>query len=220
MLAHLRWSLKSSWKLSFRHSSSVFSFSIFPLPCSLWTTMAYDFSNSQNPKPTSKENKPRKQQNQAKIPHRNIKPKRALVPRLTIPSCSNAEINKPKLREPLRCWDCDFWVWVFAPIPRYYKSMSLGYCSSAEIWWICGWGIRRKGRKGRMKEERRKWRIGTQVSKTQVLRGFMWKIFHVRCFSAPKLEDWRLDFHPKLKFLKLEMLISNFVLPTCPLTKF
>ena len=30
--------------------------------------MANDFSNSQNPKPTSEDNKPKKQQNQATIP--------------------------------------------------------------------------------------------------------------------------------------------------------
>ena len=35
------------------------------------------------------------------------------MPRLTIPSRSGAEINKPKLREPLQCRDRDFWVWVF-----------------------------------------------------------------------------------------------------------
>ena len=179
MLAHLRWSLKSSWKSSFRHSSSVFSFSIFPLPCSLWTTMAYDFSNSQNPKPTSKENKPRKQQNQAKIPHKNIKPKRALVPRLTIPSCSNAKINKPKLREPLQCWDRDFWVWVWVWV-------------FALMWWIRGWSTRRK------------WRNKTRVSKTQVLCGSTRKIVHIRCFPAPELKRLKLNFHMDFR-LTLDM---------------
>ena len=135
-------------------------------------------------------------------------------------SCSDAEINKPKLRELLRCRDHDFWVWVLTPMPRYYESMGLGCYFDVEIWWICGWGIRRKGRTGRTKEERRKWRKGNQVSKTWVLRGFMWKIVHVRCFPAPKIEDLRLEFHLELEFLNLEMLFSNFVLPTCLLMKF
>jgi len=86
-----------------------------------------DFSNSQNPKPTSKDNKPIKEkQNQATIPDRNIKTKRAPVSRSTNPSlgsCSGAEINKLKLRELLQCLDHDFWVWVFTPVPRYYESV-------------------------------------------------------------------------------------------------
>ena len=118
--------------------------------------------------PLLKTTNPKNKKNQATIPGRNIKPKRASVPRSTNPSCSSAETNKPKLRELRQCWDRDFWVWVFALVPRYYESVGLGCCSSVEIWWIHGWGIRRKGRTGRTKEERSKWRNGTQVSKTQV----------------------------------------------------
>ena len=157
--------------------------------------MTNNFSNSQNPKPTSKDNKPKKQQNQATIPNRNIKPKCAPVPRSANPSRSSAEINKPKLREPLQCRDRDFWVWVWVWV-------------FALMWWIRGWSIRRK------------WRNKTRVSKTQVLCGSTRKIVHIRCFPTPELKELRLKFHPELEFLKLEMLFSNFVLPTCTLTIF
>ena len=69
------------------------------------------------PKTTSPKNRPLKvtnpknnktkqqyhqtQQNQAIIPERNNKPKPF-----------GAEIKKPNLKEPLRCRDRDFWVWV------------------------------------------------------------------------------------------------------------
>ena len=171
--------------------------------------MTNNFSNSQNPKPTSKDNKPKKQQNQATIPNRNIKPKCAPVPRSTNPSRSSAEINKPKLREPLQCWDRDFWVWVWVWVWVF-----------ALMRWIHGWSRRRKGRIRRTKEEKRKWRNKTRVSKTQVLCGSTRKIVHIRCFPASELKELRLKFHPELEFLKLEMLFSNFVLPTCTLTIF
>ena len=56
--------------------------------------MANNFSNSQNPKPTSEDNKPRKQQNQATIANENIKPKCAPVPRSINPSLGSGSGTK------------------------------------------------------------------------------------------------------------------------------
>ena len=89
--------------------------------------MANDFSNSQNPKPTSEDDKPRKQQNQTTIPDKNIKPKHASVPRSTNPSLgsrSGAKIMIFGFGFLIRCQDImNLWVWVVALVPRFDESV-------------------------------------------------------------------------------------------------
>ena len=88
-----------------------------------------DFSNSQNPKPTSEDNKPKgkkkkKNPNQATIPNKNIKPKCALVLRSTNASHFGAEIVISKFRFLLRCQNImNLWVQVVALVLRFNESM-------------------------------------------------------------------------------------------------
>ena len=157
MLAQVRCWLKSTWNSRFRHSSSiffVFPSPFSPLPISIIVKTPNPLLKTKN---LELKKKKTKKQNKTKTKTQNkTKPKRTLVLRSTNASRSGAEIDKPKLRELLQCQDRDFWVWVFALVPRYYESVGLGCCSTAKIWWIYGWGIRRKGRTGRTKEKMKK----------------------------------------------------------------
>ena len=152
MLAQLRYWLKSTWNSRFRHLSSIFAVfpsSFSPLPISLIVETPSPLPKTTNPKKKKQtiKTKQKTKQNQSNNTRQNIKPKCALVLRstntsrsdaeinkpTTNPSHSDAEIDKPKLRELLRCQDRDFWIWVFALMPRYYECLGLGCCSEAKI---------------------------------------------------------------------------------------
>ena len=158
-MAQLRYWLKSTWNSRFRHLSSIFAVfpsSFSPLPISLIVETPSPLPKTTNPKKKKKKKQTNKQtnktkqktkQNQSNNTRQNIKPKCALVLRSTNtshsdaeinkptanPSHSGAEIDKPKLKELLRCQDRDFWIWVFALMPRYYECLGLGCCSEAKI---------------------------------------------------------------------------------------
>ena len=183
MLAQVRCWLKSTWNLRFRHSSTIFF--VFPSPFSPLSISLIVKTPNPLPKTT---NLDVKQKNKTK---NKTKPKRTLVLRSTNASRSSAEIDKPKLRELLRCQDRDFWVWVFALVPRYYESVGLGCCSTTKIWWIYGWGIRRKGRIGRMKEKMKKGKSSVKNSSST------W--FHVgNCPHKCMKKSWTRRLKPRV----------------------